>query len=361
MHSPRPLALVTAALVAAAAIAFVAREDAPRRGGAALGPAPGQPAGDGAARDGAALEADLARLDVGAPDPARDTAVVEPSEGSATALEVRAIEAKTRRPVEAFFVTVLPAGVSAQGRGGVALVSGALVGALSIEVQGPEHEAVVRALEPPYGPSVTVELPQRTGVRGIVRFADARPAPDIALRLTPVLAEGADGPQAQVDPSVSAPKATFPTLAKSGPDGRYRFAPLPPGRYVVSAEHLGRTVATLAEVEVRAGLTELPDVRLEAGARLEIEALDAGSQPRAEALVVVMPADGAAVRRYTDRDGKVVLEPLPLGRYTIVVPAQAGIPEARKELELLGGLLRETFRADTFAPAAGRKTTAGGR
>jgi len=100
-----------------------------------------------------------------------------------TELTLAVVDARTGRPVSAFFATVLPAGQHAQGRDGVAHFTGLSAGILTLQVQGPEHETTLAMAELPAAGPVQIRLTQRPGLRGVVRFADARPAPDVVLRL----------------------------------------------------------------------------------------------------------------------------------------------------------------------------------
>lgn len=281
---------------------------------------------------------------------------VAPIEGTSS-LTVRAVDGATGTAVAAYFVRAMPGAVFAQGRAGEALLEGLAPGPTTLEVQGPEHEAVVHTLELPSDRPLILRLPQRPGLRGAVRFADARPAPDVVLRLVSQAAAATESvnplPPDAVNQTPTPPgDGAEATLAKTDADGRYRFAPLAPGRYRVTVEHLGRVVAEVGPFDVRAGLVEVPDVRLEAGGRLELEVMDGLGRARTEALVVLVTPEGAALRRYTDHEGKLTLEPLPSGRYTVVLPAQAGLPEQRRELELSGGLHRESLRAEGAAVPA---------
>jgi len=105
-------------------------------------------------------------------------------------------------------------------------------------------------------------------------------------------------------------------------------------------------------------MTDLPELRLDAGARLEIEVTDAGGTPAGNILIVVVPAAGTALRRYSASDGKLILEPLVPGPYIVTLPVQGGQMEQRRELELSVGLHRESFQVvtgqvDTETPATG--------
>jgi len=324
----------------------------PRVGASAIGPVE---TGEGRALTGARPDFEAPEL---APPPeqipardARASADAPVAAGPAAELTLEVVDDVTGRPVPAFFATVLPQGLHVQGREGAARFAGLPAGTVTIQVQGPEHEPAVASADLPSDRPVQVRLAQRTGLRGVVRFADARPASDVVLRLEPTGA-APTGAAPTATPS-AAPGATrtpreaaAATQAKTDTDGRYRFTPLPPGRYSVIAEHLGRAFPPLGPVEVTAGMTDLPELRLDAGARLEIEVTDTGGLPRGEVLVVIVPAEGATLRRYSASDGKLSLEPLVPGRYTVTLPAQGGQAEQRRELELTVGLHRESFRAD---------------
>jgi hypothetical protein len=267
-----------------------------------------------------------------------------------TDLTLEVLDAVTGRPVPAFFATVLPAGLHAQGRDGVARFPELWPGTLTMQVQGPEHEAAVASAELPAAEPVVVRLTQRTGMRGVVRFADARPAPDVTLRLEVAAAAASGAPRGFGTPSPAPREEAHATLAKTDADGRYRFAPVPSGRYAITLEHLGHTLPPLGPYEVTSGMTDVPEVRLDAGARLEIEVTDSGGLPGANVLIVVVPATGSALRRYSASDGKLILEPLVPGRYIVTLPAQGGQAEQRRELELTIGLHRESFRVDSATP-----------
>lgn len=67
-------------------------------------------------------------------------------------------------------------------------------------------------------------------IRGLVSDADGRPMPDVFMVLQ------------RRDPNSATGFADI-DLKDSGPDGRYDFAPVPPGDYLVSANHLGPSPA----------------------------------------------------------------------------------------------------------------------
>jgi|SRR5271155_4386289 len=67
-------------------------------------------------------------------------------------------------------------------------------------------------------------------IRGIVSDADGRPLPDVFMVLQ------------RRDPNSATGFADI-DLKNTGPDGRYDFAPIPPGDYLVSANHLGPSPA----------------------------------------------------------------------------------------------------------------------
>lgn len=287
--------------------------------------------------------ADLVRAPRDNPSQEQRTAATPVAPPRAEAeLTLDVVDASTGRPVAAFFATVLPAGQHAQGRDGVARFTGLSAGTFTLQVQGPEHEATLAMAELPAAGPVQVRLTQRPGLRGIVRFADARPAPDVVLRLE---LSGAAPPSAPAASATAEVAST--TQAKSDADGRYRFAPLAPGLYTVVGEHLGRTLTPLGPVEVTTGMTDLPELRLEAGARLEIEVTDTGGAPAGNILIVVVPGTGTALRRYSASDGKLILEPLVPGPYVVTLPVQGIQAEQRRELKLSVGLHRETFQVNT--------------
>jgi hypothetical protein len=275
----------------------------------------------------------------------RVTATPIVPEGDARELQLAVLDAATGRPVAAFFATLLPEGRHVQGREGVARFPGLAAGTHTIEVQGPEHEPALTAADVPAKGPVEVRLTQRRGLRGVVRLADARAAPDVVLRILATTAVGADAE------SAAAQVQATRTLAKTDVDGHYRFAPLPPGRYSVFAEHHGTVLRTLGPFEVTEGMTDVPEIRLEAGARLELEVTDLAGQPAENVLLVIVPATGSTLRRYSGSDGKLVLEPLAPGRYTVNLPAQENRAAQQRELELTLGLHHEVFQVDTSTPA----------
>lgn len=349
---PRRLALSASMLLLAAAAVVLLSRDGHQRARATLAPG-GVPATDSAGGDARlAAPAELTEPVAVATTVARGDASAALGNG-AIALTVEAVDGSTGRAIAAFFVTALPAAVHAQGRAGVAELTGLAAGSITLEAQGPEHEAVSHTVSLPRAGPVILRLPQRTGARGVVRFADARPAADVVLRLEATPTSSASGPAPEIARPAGPRDVAQPTLAKTDADGHYRFAPLAPGEYSFVVEHMGRRVSTLGPVQVTSGMLDLPEVRLEAGGRLEVEALDQSGLPRKEVLVVLIPADAPALRRYTTADGRLILEPLPPGNYTLVVPAQDTHAEVRKTVELRLGLHRETLRAEPQAAASG--------
>lgn len=324
-----PLVLGLAALaVGLGAWLAASKSDGGVSGGAseALEPEPLAPTPPGPdAAPAARLEPGPVRQ--GASEPERAAAPERP-DLAPTPLVVRALDGTTGAPVAAFFVTVLPEGVHAQGRRGTAELRGLAAGDVTLQVEGPEHGPAVALVSLPTDRTVEVRLPQRPGLRGTVRFADARPAADVSLRLEPPPPPGA---------------APYVTLAKTDAEGRFRFAPLPEGEYTLKLEHLSLPPVPLGPFSVKQGLCDVPEVYLEAGARLELFVSDAQGAARPSALIVIAPAEGTALRRYTGPDGDVTLEPLAPGRYTINLPAQDGAPEQSREVELTLGLRRESF------------------
>jgi len=271
-------------------------------------------------------------------------------QGHSVILDVR--DAVTGAPVTAFVVGSPALETPIQGRAGHAELHGLPAGAVQLELRGPEHPGAEVTVALPRADPLIVRLEQATGLRGDVRTSDGRPAPDVVVRMLPLntASNAAPGPA----PAAAGPRnpvqreVASPTMAKTDSEGHYRFVPLAPGHYRGSVEHLGQLVAELGPVEVVVGLTELPVVRLELGARLELEVYDAEGRPRIEALIVVTLQNGATLRRYSDREGKLTLDPLKPGRATITVPTQSGLPEQRRELELTLGLHRETFRSVSY-------------
>ena len=119
------------------------------------------------------------------------------------------------------------------------------------------------------------------------------------------------------------------SLVTSSSDGSYAVNPaLRPGTYDARAEKEGYAPATL-RVTIRAGETAPADFTLLRGGRIDVVVVRAGERVEG-AMVSLLDADGRPVTRgltlhnifslgrdRTDRDGRITLESVAAGRYTI--------------------------------------------
>ncbi len=128
----------------------------------------------------------------------------------------------------------------------------------------------------------------------------------------------------------------------TGPDGRFRFEGLAPGKYSLSAQRQGfapqaygqRYLSAPTSTAVVAGDGEDTEdlvFRLMPGAALEGHITDSSGDPVINALVTVFRVSGAGPRRryvgpiygYTDDRGRYRIHSLPSGRFLVAVTAQS--------------------------------------
>jgi hypothetical protein len=164
-----------------------------------------------------------------------------------------------------------------------------------------------------------IDLPRACAVRGrLLR-------PDAGIAAFPVLLEELGAPDASAQDAPASPSGRNVRLTYAEEDGRFQFAPLDPGRYLlrVPAADEGFPCPTpeayasaVQEIEVREGLFEEHDVRLGATRQVVLRA----SKPLASVLSFqLLDAAGHVLRQGRLRGGRLPELDLVAGGYALVL------------------------------------------